>query len=112
MRKERLLKKKEELAANMVWYVKSELLNHEEINAFSLAQLEILKRVLDNAEKRREHNETFHGLSVNEAIHCKTGKIICVSDEGSISEATEEEVMHGASRGVYESYKKRMSTNK
>ena len=107
MRKEVLLRKKEEMVSKMVWYAKNELLGSKMLKAFSLAQLEILKTVLDNAEKHREHNETFHGLSVNEVVHCKTGKIIRVDDEGNICEVTENEIKHSASRGVYESYKNR-----
>ena len=111
MRKEVLLKKKEDLVKKMTWYFRDSF-DQEDIKSFSIAQLETLLKIAEKAESTREKAETFHGISANEVIHCGTGKIIYVSDNGEVSEESENEVMEGASCNIYRNYKERIKTEK
>lgn len=111
MRKEVLLRKKEELVKKMPWDIR-EAFEEEDIKAFSLSQLETIIKISQIAEEERMKHQTFHSLSVNEVVHCGTGKIIYVDDNGEISEESEEEVMKGAACNIYKKYKKRSQKEK
>ena len=109
MRKELLLEKKKEVIekfSNLSYYERTAFeLNEETLKQFSVKQLELLVDIINNANDRRDKNQQFYTLSVNECIHYDTGKIIFV-DRDEVSEMTEEEIAKSASRNTYKKYKK------
>lgn len=74
MRKELLLRKKEEIKNSIVWYV-ANTISEDELKIFSISQLETLKSILNKAEQYREERDPFLGLSATEVLQKESGKI-------------------------------------
>lgn len=106
MRKEKLLEKKQDVIENMVWYAKM-IMTDEDLKKFSISQLEAICELMQKAEDNRESRSPFYTLSACEVIQKDTGKIAYFENSGEIHEETEEEVMQGAAKPVYESYKRK-----
>lgn len=104
MRKEELLSRKNSAKGELTWYVR-DTVTEEELKQFSLAQIKTLCDIMRRAEQLRESAAPFYILSCNEVLQKSSGKIACFEDSGEIREETEEEVMHRASRSIYEAYK-------
>lgn len=104
MKKEKLLSKKKDIVRDMVWYL-NQTFTDEEIASFSLQQLELLKGIFKRAEETREKASPFYSLSACEVIRKDTEAIGWFDEDGTVSQITEEEVMSGASRRVYQNYK-------
>ena len=79
---------------------------NETYTNFSVSQLKLLCEILTEAEKIREKHETWHALSVNEAVNVNSGKIVCVDNDGNVFEKSEEDIARGASCKLYEHWKK------
>lgn len=115
MRKELLLEKKKKIIErfNPLSYRERNkfLFSEETLREFSLNQLEIIVRIIDEINEERNAEQLFYPLSVNECVHFDTGKIIYVDEDG-VSEMTEEEILKGAARNTYKKYKKIMEDRK
>lgn len=115
MRKELLLEKKKKVIErfNTLSYRERNkfLFSKETLKEFSLNQLEIIVRMIDEINEERNAEQLFYPLSVNECVHFETGKIIYVDEDG-VSEMTEEEILKGAARNTYKKYKKIMEDRK
>lgn len=115
MRKELLLEKKKKVIErfNTLSYRERNkfLFSEETLKEFSLNQLEIIVRMIDEINEERNAEQLFYPLSVNECVHFETGKIIYVDEDG-VSEMTEEEILKGAARNTYKKYKKIMEDRK
>ena len=114
MRKELLLEKKKKIIErfNPPSYRERNkfLFSEETLREFSLNQLEIIVRIIDETNEERNAEQLFYPLSVNECVHFDTGKIIYVDEDG-VSEMTEE-ILKGAARNTYKKYKKIMEDRK
>lgn len=106
MRKEKLLEKKQDAIEKMVWYAKM-IMTDEELKKFSIPQLETICKIMQRAEDNRESRDPFYSLSACEVIQKESGKIAYFENSGEVREETEEEVMEGAARPVYEDYKRK-----
>ena len=105
MKKEELLWKKQDTIEKMIWYARMAITD-EELKKFSIPQLELLCDIMQRAEENRESKDPFYALSACEVLQKRTGRIAYFEDKGEIREETEEEVMQGASRAIYENYKR------
>lgn len=105
MRKEKLLEKKQDAIEKMVWYAKM-VMTDDDINKFSIHQLEAICDIMQRAEENRESRSPFYSLSACEVIQKESGKIAYFENSGEIREETEIEVLEGAARPIYEAYKK------
>ena len=106
MRKEKLLEKKQDAIENMVWYAKM-IMTDDDLKKFSLSQLEAICRIMQAAEENMESRSPFYSLSACEVIQKESGKIAYFENSGEIREESEEEVLIGASRPIYEEYKRK-----
>lgn len=105
MRKEKLLEKKQDAVGEMVWYAKM-IMTDEDLKKFSIPQLEVICEIMQRAEENRESRSPFYSLSACEVIQKESGKIAYFENSGEIREETEEEVLNGAARPIYEEYKR------
>ena len=105
MRKEKLLEKKQDAIGEMVWYAKM-VMTDEDLKKFSIPQLEVICEIMQRAEENRESRSPFYSLSACEVIQKESGKIAYFENSGEIREETEEEVLNGAARPIYEAYKR------
>ena len=106
MRKEKLLEKKQDAIKKMVWYAKM-VMTDEDLKKFSIPQLEMICEIMKRAEENREKRSPFYTLSACEVIQKESGKIAYFENSGEIHEETEEEVLSGAARSMYEEYKRK-----
>jgi hypothetical protein len=106
MRKEELLYKKQRAINNMEWYIREQF-SDEILKTFSLKQLEILVNISSKANEYREKREQFHSLSCNDVVHCPTGTLIYVDDDGNVKKETEEDILNSASCEIYKHWKEK-----
>lgn len=106
MKKEKLLEKKQDSIEKMVWYAKT-IMTDEDLKKFSIPQLKAICDIMRRAEKNRESISPFYSLSACEVIQKESGKIAYFENSGEIHEETEEEVLNGAARPMYEEYKRK-----
>ena len=105
MKKEKLLEKKQDSIEKMVWYAKM-IMTDEDLKKFSIPQLETICEIMWRAEENRENRNPFYTLSACEVIQKESGRIAYFEND-KIREETEEEVMIGASKPIYEEYKRK-----
>lgn len=106
MRKEKLLDKKHDSIEKMVWYAKM-IMTDEDLKKFSIPQLEAICEIMQRAENNRESRSPFYSLSACEVIQKSSGKIAYFDNSGEIHEETEEEILQGAAKAIYEEYKRK-----
>ncbi len=106
MRKEKLLKQKNNIINNLPWYIRNQF-SDDIIRQFSINQLNTLVAVSKQAEEYRSGIETFHSLSVNDVVHCETGVIIHIDDNGNIQAETEHDILNSASSEIYKNWKQK-----
>lgn len=106
MRKEKLLEKKQDAIDKMIWYAKM-IMTDDDLKKFSLNQLETICEIMQRAEYNRESREPFYTLTACEVLQKETGKIAYFENSGEIHEETEEEILKGAAKPIYEDYKRK-----
>lgn len=106
MKKEKLLEKKQDAIEKMVWYAKM-IMTDEDLKKFSIPQLKAICDIMQRAEENRESRSPFYTLSACEVIQKESGKIAYFENSGKIREETEQEVLSGAARPIYEEYKRK-----
>ena len=114
MRKELLLEKKKEVIekfSSLSYYERATFVDEDTLKQFSIKQLELIVDIINKVNNKRDRNQQFYTLSVNECLHYDTGKILYV-DRDEVSEMTEEEILKGAARNTYKRYKKIMEERK
>lgn len=114
MRKEQLLEKKKEVVEkfnHLSYYERATFVDEDTLKQFSIKQLELIVDIINKANNKRDRNQQFYTLSVNECLHYDTGKILFV-DRDEVSEMTEEEILKGAATNTYKKYKKIMENRK
>ena len=79
----------------------------EILKTFSLKQLEILVNISSKANEYREKREQFYSLSCNDVVHCQTGTLIYVDDDGNVKKETEEDILNSASCEIYKHWKEK-----
>ena len=99
MRKEKLLSNKKEIIKQMPWYIGDEF-TESELKCFSLRQLEMLSKIANSAEKRREKHNVFYELSATEVFRKPTQKIAEITESGEVREESHEEALSGASSEI------------
>lgn len=106
MRKEKLLYKKQDAIENMVWYAKM-IMTDDDLKKFSISQLQTICDIMERAEENRESRSPFYTLSACEVLQKDSGKIAYFESSGLVREETEQEVMEGAAKTIYENYKRK-----
>ena len=106
-------KKKEviEKFSSLSYYERATFVDEDTLKQFSIKQLELIVDIINKVNNKRDRNQQFYTLSVNECLHYDTGKILYV-DRDEVSEMTEEEILKGAARNTYKRYKKIMEERK
>ena len=103
MRKEKLLEMKVNVSQDMPWFLKN-VICEDELRAFSVNQLEILKNIFERAEIYRENHSPFFVLSATEILQKSTGSIACFDGFGNVCNESEDDIMSGASANIYKGY--------
>lgn len=99
MRKEKLLRNKKDIIKEMPWYIEDEF-SETELKCFSCKQLEMLSKIANSAEERREKCSVFYTLSATEVFHKPTQKIAWITENGEVREESHEEALSGASSEI------------
>ena len=103
MKKELLLQKKRSRIASLTWYAKNTI-SDDILKQFSLQQIHLLCEIFQRAENYREKCSPFYTLSACEVLQKGSGKVAYFENSGTIREETEEEVLSGATSGIYKNY--------
>lgn len=101
MKKEQLLRLKQNERDNMVWYLK-DVFSDDDLRKFSLSQLKVLVELSIRAETFREKTSPFFTLSATEVLQKESGRIAEFGD--NITEISGEEIMRSASSEIYKRY--------